>query len=206
MAPAERGIQLRRDDPFALAERAGKGRLLGLLEAGRGEFAAFEDERLARCALLSDGGADRRDLVGRRSAASSDHARAELERVRGELAEVLRRRVRIDDAAAGEACEADVRKRGERDAVRRRRHLFERGERGEEPHAVVGPDRSYIELRQGLNIFNPTEGFAPGGVSPSRADGNAEGTLIRLSGLSEYRIVPNVTFSIAPRAQNDVES
>jgi len=58
-----------------------------------------------------------------------------------------------------------------------------------------------IELRQGLNIFNPTEGFVPGGVSPSRADGDAEGTLIRLSGLSEYRVVPNVTFSIAPRAQ-----
>jgi len=58
-----------------------------------------------------------------------------------------------------------------------------------------------LEFRQGLDIFSPTEGFVPGGVSPSRADADAEGTLIRLTGVSEFRLAPNVTVSIAPRAQ-----
>ena len=53
----------------------------------------------------------------RRPAAAADQPRAEPPRVRGELGEVLGRRVRVDDAAAGEAREADVRERGERRAV-----------------------------------------------------------------------------------------
>jgi hemolysin activation/secretion protein len=73
-----------------------------------------------------------------------------------------------------------------------------------DPHAGQLPRWRHaysIELRQGLNIFDPTEGFIPGGVSPSRADGDAEGTLMRLSGLSEFRVVRNLTVSVAPRAQ-----
>ena len=50
--------------------------------------------------------------------------RAEVARVRGELGEVLGRRVRVDDAAAGEAREADVRQRRERAPVAL--HLLER--------------------------------------------------------------------------------
>ena len=64
--------------------------------------------------------------------------------MRGELGEVLRRRVRIDHAPAREAGEADVRQRGERPAVRA--HLLERGERREQAGAVVRADRGDVEL------------------------------------------------------------
>ena len=68
--------------------------------------------------------------------------------MRGELGEVLRRRVRVDDAAAREAREADVRQRGERAAVGL--HLLERRERGEQPGAVVRADRGDVERGEPL--------------------------------------------------------
>jgi len=58
-----------------------------------------------------------------------------------------------------------------------------------------------VELRQGLDILDATQ-FCPGcPVQPSRVPGTAEGTVIRASGLAEYRPVPNIAFSLAPRAQ-----
>ena len=54
------------------------------------------------------------------------------------------RRVRVDDAAAGEAREADVRQRCERPPVAA--HLLERRERGEQAGAVVRADRGDVEL------------------------------------------------------------
>ena len=57
-------------------------------------------ERRPRLALVLDRRADGCDLGGRRAAAAADHLRAEVARMRGELAEVLGRRMRIDDAAA----------------------------------------------------------------------------------------------------------
>ena len=66
----------------------------------------------------------------------------------GELGEVLRCRVRIDDATAGEAREADVRQRGERPPVGL--HLLERLERRQEAAAVIGADRGDVELVEAL--------------------------------------------------------
>ena len=66
--------------------------------------------------------------------------------MRCELREVLRRGVRVDDAAARVAGQADVRQRRERAAVRM--HLLERRERGEKTGAVVGADRGDVQLRQ----------------------------------------------------------
>ena len=63
-----------------------------------------------------------------------------------ELREVLRRRVRVDDASAGEAGETDVRQRGERLAVLA--HSFEGGECREQTGAVVRADRGDVELGQ----------------------------------------------------------
>ena len=84
------------------------------LAARDDDLALANDEPRARAAVLVDGVPDRRDLGRRRSAAAADDPRAELARVRGELGEVLGRRVREDHALAGEAREADVRERGER--------------------------------------------------------------------------------------------
>jgi hemolysin activation/secretion protein len=58
-----------------------------------------------------------------------------------------------------------------------------------------------IELRQGLDIFDATE-FCPGcPVQPSRVPGTSKGTVIRAAGLAEFRPIPNIAFSLAPRAQ-----
>src|SRR4029077_14948067 len=87
-----------------------------------------------------------RDLCGRRPAAAADHLRTEVARMRGELAEVLGCRMWIDDAAAGQACEPDVRER--RTRLFALTHLFERGARGKEPGALIHPDRGDVELNQ----------------------------------------------------------
>ena len=101
------------------------------------ELALRGGERGGRLPLLLDGAGDRLDLQRRRSAAAADHPRAQRSRLRGELGEVLRRRVRIDDSAAREAGETDVRERREGAAVA---HRLERGERGVEAGSVVGAD------------------------------------------------------------------
>ena len=69
-----------------------------------------------RTRAVLDRVADRRDLRRRRAAATADDPGAERHGLRGELAEVVGGRVRVDDAAAGEAREADVRQGGERGA------------------------------------------------------------------------------------------
>ena len=109
------------------------------------QIGGFEDERRARPALVLDGGADRRDLGRGRPATAADHLRAEIARVGGELGEVLRRRVRIDDAAAGEAGETDVGERGQRLAVVA--HVLQRRERRQQPRTVILADGGHVELR-----------------------------------------------------------
>ena len=104
-----------------------------------------------RLPLLFDCGADRGDLGRRRAAATADDPRAQVTRVRGELGEVLGRRVREDDAAAGEAGQTDVGQRGKGALVPP--HLLERGERREEAGSVVRPHCGHIELRQALSRF-----------------------------------------------------
>src|SRR5262249_56382636 len=71
---------------------------------------ALPDEKGARrAAVRIDCLANRRDLGRGGAAAAADEPRAELPRLRGELGEVVWRRVREDDALAGHAREADVR-------------------------------------------------------------------------------------------------
>ena len=116
---AERRVELDRDDELALAQQP---REPGL--ARRSPRAASASSRSpntsgrrAAPGPSSIGGADRRDLRRCRAAAAADHPRAEAARLGGELGEVVRRRVREDDARAGEAREADVRERGEHEPV-----------------------------------------------------------------------------------------
>ena len=80
--------------------------------------------------------------------------------MRRELGEVLRRGVRVDHAAAGHAREADVRQRGERDAVAA--HLLDRSERRLEAGAVVraeGADAELAELVGGFASAHAGEGL-----------------------------------------------
>jgi hemolysin activation/secretion protein len=58
-----------------------------------------------------------------------------------------------------------------------------------------------LELRQGLGIFDATDFCATCPVQPSRVPGTAKGTVIRAAGIAEFRPVPNIAFSLAPRAQ-----
>ena len=99
-------------------------------------------------ALLLDRGADGGDLERRRPAATADQPRAEAACVRGELREVLRGRVRVDDSAAREAGEADVGEHRERGTARA--HRLERREGGVEAGAVIGSDRGELERAQAL--------------------------------------------------------
>ena len=98
--------------------RAANSRLALLLaERGRRARARPRSRRDARPAGSSSIAARIAAIsVGRRAAAAADHPRAEVARVRGELGEVLRRRVRVDHPAARQAREADVRQRRERPA------------------------------------------------------------------------------------------
>ena len=123
---AQGRIELDRDDPLALAQRLAETGLALLLAEGRGQLPLLEHERRARFPLVLHRGADGGDLDRRRAAAAADDLRAELACVGGKLAEVVRRGVREDDAAAGKACEADVGQRGKRQLPV---HLFERRER-----------------------------------------------------------------------------
>ena len=132
---AEWGVELDRDDELVRAEQ--------LLQLGLVLFVAVDDrqaslvnrQRARRRAVRVDRAANRGDLGGRRPAAAADHAGAEAARLRRELREVLRRRVRIDDAVPGQARQADVRQRSEHEPVAL--HVLERGERARGTGAVV---------------------------------------------------------------------
>ena len=150
------------------------------------QLALLEVERRARLALLLDGRADRGDLHRRRPAAAADDPRAELAGVRGELGEVLGRRVRVDHAAAGKAREADVRQRRERLAAV---HLLERGERGEQAGAVVGAEGGDVELRRAAAPpparSTPASVSAPSSKVSSATIGSAETSRTALDGVDE---------------------
>jgi hemolysin activation/secretion protein len=58
-----------------------------------------------------------------------------------------------------------------------------------------------VEVRQGLDILDATEFCATCDVQPSRVPGTAKGTVFRATGLAEYRPIPVLAFSLAPRVQ-----
>jgi hemolysin activation/secretion protein len=58
-----------------------------------------------------------------------------------------------------------------------------------------------FEARQGLGILDATEFCATCDVQPSRVPGTAKGTVFRASAIAEYRPIPNIAFSLAPRVQ-----
>ena len=58
-----------------------------------------------------------------------------------------------------------------------------------------------VEVRQGLDVLGATDFCAACPVQPSRVPGTAEGTVFRAVAQLEYRPVPKIVFSIAPRAQ-----
>jgi len=56
-----------------------------------------------------------------------------------------------------------------------------------------------IELRQGLDIFGATEGSD--NIAPSRADGRATGTLVRINASGEFALGDSLAVAVSPRAQ-----
>ena len=140
---ASRRVDLDGDDELACAELPLQECLALGLARRDDDLPLANDEPRARAAILVDGVPDRRDLGRRRSAAAADDPRAELARVRSELGEVVRRRVREDHALAGEAREADVRERGQRFAALA--HPLDGTKRRLEAGAVVRADRGDVE-------------------------------------------------------------
>jgi hemolysin activation/secretion protein len=59
-----------------------------------------------------------------------------------------------------------------------------------------------VELRKGLDIFGASDDCCTlGETPPSRADGKADGTLIRASGTAEFALGKSVAVAISPRGQ-----
>ena len=145
---AERRVELRGDDPLPGPQRLLELRLALLFAERDDELALLEVERRPRRPVLVDRGADGGDLRRRRATAAADDAGPEVARMGGELREVVGRRVREDDATPGQAREADVGQRRERQAVGL--ELLQRGESGEEARAVVRADRGHVQAGEAL--------------------------------------------------------
>jgi len=67
---------------------------------------------------------------------------------------------------------------------------------------------TYLELRKGLHALgatscgpNSADCLGPGQVPPSRLDGRSDAAVFRYSANGEYRPIPDLTFSLAARAQ-----
>lgn len=59
-----------------------------------------------------------------------------------------------------------------------------------------------VELRQGLNVFGASKDCCDvGDTPPSRADGNADATLLRLQGNAEVALGESLSLAVNPRAQ-----
>lgn len=59
-----------------------------------------------------------------------------------------------------------------------------------------------VELRRGLDIFDATQRIAPPGrVGPSRADGDATGTVLRTTSQLDYAVAQGFTVSVLSRGQ-----
>ncbi|MFZ4746658.1 MAG: ShlB/FhaC/HecB family hemolysin secretion/activation protein [Sphingomonas sp.] len=58
-----------------------------------------------------------------------------------------------------------------------------------------------LEFRKGLTILGASDTLPAGIAPPSRRDGKATGAVVRFQGVAESTPIPNITFSIAPRAQ-----
>jgi hypothetical protein len=108
-----------------------------------GELALPDDERRGGSALLVDRGADRGDLGRGRAAAATDDAGPQAARLRGELGEVVGRRMREDHARAGQARQTDVRERRQHEPVAL--HRGERVQRGRGTRAVVRAGGRHVQ-------------------------------------------------------------
>ena len=137
----QRRVELDGDDPLLVGEHPAELRLLRQLHDRERDLALLDNERGARRALLLDRRGDRGDLHRRRPAAAADDPRAQIARVRGEVREVLRRRVREHDAVPGQARQADVGHGREREVAVRRVHLVQGRQCGLDADSVVGADR-----------------------------------------------------------------
>ena len=126
-------IELHGHDERLVVEQPLQRRGLGTGRSLRRPLALAHEERRGRREVLVDRFADRRDLRGRRAAAPTDDLRAEGARLRGELGEIGRRRVRKDDALSRHAREADVRQCGERPVVALHRRERAQGRVGARP-------------------------------------------------------------------------
>ena len=144
VAASEWRIDLDGDDELALPEHASQLGLFLLLGQAHDHLVLREDERPGRRSVLGHRLGDGGDLRRGRAAAPADDSRAEAACVRGELGEVVRRRVWIDDPVAGHAREADVRHGRERETVAA--HRVQRPERGLNPGAVVRADGGDVRL------------------------------------------------------------
>ena len=67
---------------------------------------------------------------------------------------------------------------------------------------------TWLELRQGIDIFGATdcganglECLGAGDVPPSRLDGDPEATVLRYTAAGEYRPMPRLTFALSARGQ-----
>ncbi len=144
-------IELDGDDPLAGLEPFLEQRPAQRRPWTGDDLALDHEERHARLAALLHGGVNGGDLRRRRPAAAADQQRTLAAGLGRELSEVVGSRVRVDDAPAGAAREADVRLGAEREAVRVLGHLREGGQRGLWPEAAVRPDDGDIDLLQPLD-------------------------------------------------------
>ncbi len=81
--------------------------------------------------------------------------------------------------------------------------------RGVGPGGTIGWHLAgLLELRQGLDIFNASPNCladiaacGAGVVTPSQVDGSPTATVLRFTGLAEWRFAPTMTLALLPRAQ-----
>ena len=132
-------VDAKRPSRSAAAKRLSSRRA----DAARAARALAREDRLGDRPFLPQRVADRGDLDRRRAAAAADDSRAEVARLRGEVAEVLVVGVRVDDPVAPAARKAEIRQGGERQP---RSHRGERREGGLWAGAVVRAARCDAEL------------------------------------------------------------
>ena len=148
---AERRIELHGRHPLALTEHARQARVLGLLDDREHHLPLLDHERGGRRAVFFDGRGDGADLGWSRAAAAADDLRAEIARVRREVGEVVRRRVREHHAAPGQARKAHVRHRRQGQLAVGVVHLVQRGQRRVDARPVIRADRGQARFRERLD-------------------------------------------------------
>ena len=145
---ALRRIELDAHDPFVLAERLRERRLACVRRRREREGRLVHlEQRSGRPARL-EGVADRLDLGGRGPATPADDPRSERDGLHGELREVVRGRMGVDDAPPCEAGEADVGQGREREACVL--HPAQCAEGDGRAGPMVGSDRGDPEAGEAL--------------------------------------------------------